>query len=799
MSKPLSPEKLRRRVSPDLFGFESTADIPALLKPLGQERALRAMRFGLEIASHGYNLFVLGQPGAGKQSTVTAVLDEIAKTGAIPEDWCYVFNFAEAERPLAISLPAGSGEAFRDDINTFVTALRNEVPKAFSTEAYAREKTDIIRQGQEQKNIAFQELETLANEHNFLVQRSADGLTLIYTRNGEPLNPEEFDKLSEEDQKEIQHSREIVQEKLRDTILKVKQIDRELHESVRTLDARVGLAAVGHEIEALEQKYNSFARVVEYLNALKEDVLKNIDQFRGEAQETPAMPFPFLNTDGGGVEETLKRYRVNLLVNNKDRTCAPVVFESNPSYHNLVGRIENRVQYGAFVTDYTMIKAGAFHNANGGYLVLNAREVLLNPFAYEVLKRVLKDQEIRMEEIGEQYRMIATQTLKPEPIPARLKVILLGTPWIYYLLQDYDEDFYKLFKVKGEFAHEMEFSEDNRMSYAYLIANQCSREGLLPFDRGAVAQVVEHGMRLADSQKKLSTEFLEITDLVRESHHWAGKEGKTRVEAAHIKKAIDEKIYRSDYLEELIGEMIEDGTILIDVTGSVAGQLNGLSVYEMGDYAFGKPSRVTARVFLGKEGVTNIERESDLGGRIHNKGVLILQGFFGARYAQKVPLSFGATLCFEQSYGGVEGDSASGAELFALVSAISGVPLRQDLAVTGSVSQMGQIQAVGGINLKIEGFYKTCKVKGITGTQGVVIPESNTKHLMLRDEVVEAVERGEFHIYPISTVDEGLELLTGMKAGDPDDYGDYPKGTLNARVVGRLERFAAQWRKAHGE
>jgi predicted ATP-dependent protease len=375
----------------------------------------------------------------------------------------------------------------------------------------------------------------------------------------------------------------------------------------------------------------------------------------------------------------------------------------------------------------------------------------------------------------------------------------MGTPWLYYLLQTYDEDFHKLFKVKGEFAHEMSDNEDNRMSYAYLISNQCLREGLMPFGRDAVAKVMEHGLRLAEHQKKLSTQFLEITDLVREAHHYATEENLSLVSARHIRKAIDERIHRSDYIEHILGEMIEEGSILIDVQGSVAGQVNGLSVYDMGDYAFGKPSRVTARVFLGKEGVTNIERESDLGGRIHNKGVLILQGFFGSRYAQKTPLSFGATLCFEQSYGGVEGDSASSTELFALISAIAGVPLRQDLAVTGSVNQMGHIQAIGGVNLKIEGFYKTCKMKGLTGTQGVVIPESNVKNLMLDDEVVEAVEKGMFHIYPIETVDEGLELLTGMRAGEPDSYGDYAPGTLNHRVVGRLERFANQWKKLHAE
>ncbi|TLN21304.1 ATP-dependent protease, partial [bacterium] len=593
------------------------------------------------------------------------------------------------------------------------------------------------------------------------------GITLIYSKDGEPLSPEDFDNLSPDEKETIAKSREILQGKLRETIRAVRETEKNTQALVEELDQKCAMNAVGHELESLFEEFGAYPKVTGYLEALKKDVLEKIDKFRADGREGAPFPLPFL-PHSDGVGDTIKRYRVNLLVNNKELSHAPLVIESNPTYHNIVGRIEYRAQYGAFFTDFSAIKAGAFHRANGGALVLNARELLLNPFAYEGMKRILKDQVIRMEEIGEQYRMIATSTLRPEPIAASAKVILMGTPWIFYLLQQYDEDFRKLFKVKGEFAQEMEDTDENRLSYAILVASQCEREGLLPFCSDAVAYVIEEGMRLAEHQKKLDTQFLDLCDLVRESGHWAKKAGKKAVDAEDVKKAQKELKFRNDYHEQYIGSMIKDGSILIDVEGSEVGQLNGLSVYDMGDYAFGKPSRVTARVFLGKEGVVNIEREAELGGHTHNKGVLILQGFFGARYAQRTPLTFGASICFEQSYGGVDGDSASSTELYALISAITDIPLRQDLAVTGSVNQLGQIQSIGGVNLKIEGFYNTCKMKGLTGKQGVVIPASNAQNLMLDEEVVKAVSEGLFHIYTVSTVDEGLEILTGMKAGEPN-------------------------------
>ncbi|GAB6063555.1 Lon protease family protein [Deferrisoma palaeochoriense] len=794
MVNPLTPAALRRRIDPSQLPFETTAELPPRRRPLGQERAVRALEFGLEMESPGYNIFVLGPPGAGKRTTALALVEEVARARPAPGDWVYVYNFADEEKPRAIELPAGMGEEFRADMERLVQALRTEIPKALGGEAYEKEKAAIAKRAQEEKAKAFRELEAVANERGFLVQRSAEGLALVYTHEGSPVSQEDFERLPEEEQRAVREAREVLQAKLRETVERVKEIDRRAKADLEALEKRVALAAVGHEIEALLEKYKAHTGVVEHLKAVEADVVENLDEFRSGGQEGGGLPFPFR---APGIEARVKRYQVNVLVNNRDLEHAPVVYESNPTYHNLVGRIEHYVQLGAFVTDFTLIKAGAFHRANGGYLVLDVRDVLLNPFAYDALKRVLKDGRIRIEEIGEQFRLISTTTLKPEPIPARLKVVLLGTPWIYYLLQRYDEDFLKLFKVKGEFSEDMELNEDNLMAYAFLVASHANEEGLLPFRREAVARVAEHGLRLAEHQSRMATHYLEITDLVREAHHWARKDGAEAVGAEHVDRAIREKVYRSNYLEEWIGRLIAEGTLIVDTRGTAVGQVNGLSVYDLGDYSFGKPSRVTAKIFLGREGLVNIERESELGGRIHNKGVLILQGFFGSRYARRFPISFAASLCFEQSYAGVDGDSASSAELFALISALAEIPLRQDLAVTGSVSQQGQIQAVGGINEKIEGFYRTCKVKGLTGTQGVIIPKANVPHLMLDPEVVEAVERGRFHIYPIETVDEGLELLTGLPAGELTPYGTYPDGTVNGKVMRKLERLAALWRKIH--
>lgn len=664
MLTPLRAEALRKRVDPELFSFETTAELPPLAGPFAQERALRAVEFGLEMESPGYNVFVVGPTGAGKRELALSALERSARPRQAPGDLVYVYNFEEPERPLGLTLPAGGGRALRAGMDAFVAALERDPSEAGAL------------------------LQELMEEH------------------------------------------------------------RDRPELLRYLRAVAGdLPAAGSE---------------------------------------PALAGSVL------------RYRVNVLVDNEGLAGAPIVFEPNPTYENLLGRIGRRAEYGALVTDFTLLEAGAVHRASGGYLVLEAHSLLGSPAAYEGLKRVLREGRLALEDPTDGTRLPATG-LRPQPVDAHVKVVLLGTPWTYYVFHQYDEDFPKLFKIKGELGEDTALVEGAALEYARLAARVCADESLLPLHRDAVAGIVEYGLRAAEHQQRLATGRTELGDLVREAHAWARREGAEVVRAPHVSRAIQERIHRNNELEEFFGRLIAEGTVLIDTEGSAVGQANGLWIFDQGDYAFGKPCRVTAKIFLGKEGVINIEREADMGGRIHNKGVLILQGFFGSRYAQKFPIAFAATLCFEQSYGGVEGDSASSAELFALVSALAELPIRQDIAVTGSVNQMGQIQSVGGINLKVEGFFKTCKERGLTGTQGVIIPRSNVQNLMLDQEVIEAVERGLFHVYAMSTADEGLEILTGLPAGAVNGYGDYPEGTINAKVMRRVERLTRQWKKLHQE
>lgn len=680
----LDANALRRRIDPGDFPFETTAELPPAHRPLGQARVRQALAFGLGMTSPGYNVFVLGAPGAGKRSTVVEVLEEAAARRPPPADWVYVHNFQNPEAPVALSLPAGLGSELKHDVKELVGSVVSHLPKASGQSG----------------------------------QKRASELAQAGLRRG---------------------------------------------------------------VAALETKYGAQGAVVAYLKEMEHDLLGSL--------LAPSLPLD--------LDDAL-RYRVHLFVSHGGRGRAPVVFETNPTYPRLVGHVEHRLVDGSLVTDFTRVEPGALHRASGGYLVLDARDLVAHPSAYEALKRVLHEGTIRLDELGDAPGPVGV-SLRPAPIPVDVKVVLLGTPEIYYLLFEYDEDFGKFFKVKGEFVDDVELNDESRLAYACLVAHRCTAEGLLPFHRDAVAQVVEQGLRAAEYQNRLTANFLAVADLVREAEWWARRENQTVVRAAHVTRAVDERVRQHDSLEETVGRMIEEGSILIDTEGTAVGQANGLSVYDTGDYAFGKPSRLTAKVFLGREGVINIEREADLAGRIHNKGVLILQGYFGSRYAQKFPISFAATLCFEQSYGGVEGDSASSVELFALLSALAEVPLRQDLAVTGSVNQMGQIQAVGGINLKIEGFYKTCQVRGLTGTQGVIIPRANVRNLMLDEEVVDAVERGEFHIYAVSSVEEGMDLLSGIPAGEANLYGEFPEGTLNAKITRRLERLSRQWKKLHAE
>jgi lon-related putative ATP-dependent protease len=736
---------------------------------------------GSEISGKGFNIIAVGLPGSGRTTLTREFLERKAAKEAVPSDWCYVNNFSNPRCPQALELPPGKAVALRDDLNSLIHQVKLAIPEAFKTEEYAREQERLTAALNEFKETESNRLQSLAKKYNFVIARTPFGYTLLPALEGQPLKPEDLEKLTQEQRQKLHQLQERLEEELKKSLSSIREMEKATQEKVQELDKRTAHFVVDPLIDELKTEYQGLDEVIAYLEAVQVDIVDNVDQFR--AQEARASSSP-----GGQSWET--RYTVNVIVDNSQMAGALVIVESHPTYHNLIGRIEHEFVMGVARTDFTMIRPGALHRANGGYLIVPARDVLLNPYAWEGLKRVLRDGCIRIAELGAQLGLIPTPTLEPEPIPVNTKVILIGTPVLYYLLRANDEDFPKLFKVRADFATVMDRTPDTEREYALFVKAVVDDNQLPSFDNTAVARIVEYGSRLAEDKNKLSTRFGKIADLIREAAYWAQKEGVEQVTGEAVECAIQESIYRNNLIEERIQEMIQSETILIDVRGEKLGQVNALSIALMGDYAFGRPSRVTASVYPGRGGVVDIERQAELGGPIHTKGVLIISGLLGHRYGQQKQLSLSASLTFEQTYEEVEGDSASAAEFFALLSALAEVPLNQEIAVTGSVNQHGQIQPVGGINEKIEGFFTTCKLKGLTGGQGVIIPKGNVRHLMLRQEVVQAVSQGKFHIWPISTIDEGIQLLTGMEPGEMDEEGTYPPGTFNRAIVDRLEKFA---------
>lgn len=786
----LQVEQLRRICDPGIFEFKSTADLSVLDNIIGQERAVRATSFGIDIESPGYHMFALGPTGTGKTSMIEDLLDRKSEDQPVPDDWCYVNNFEEDDKPNALRLPAGKGCQFQGDMDRLVEDLGNEIPSAFETEDYEKEQEKIESEFQEKRQAQFKELEKEAESREFTLLQTPRGLVIAPVIDGDVVTQDEFSKLEKGTREKFEKRQSELQGKMRDTIRRIQDLQEEAKEEIRKLDQEVVGYAVEHLIEKMTEKYSDLEAIVDFLHDVRTDLLKNVDAYKqAKEQEEAQQQLPF-QMGRMNRKPNFNRYKVNLLVDNCDTEGAPVIIESNPTYPNLLGRIEHQARFGALTTNFQMIKGGALHRANGGYLIVNARDILTKPMAWEGMKRALKDHEVRIESMYESLGAISTRSLDPEPIPLDIKVIVIGDPMVYYLLYSMDQDFQELFKVKVDFSVQMDWTDDALQQYARFIGTICKKEKLIDFAPSGVAKIVEESARMVGHQKKLATKFGDIVDLIREASYWAGENGKGQVEAGDVRRAVEEKIYRSNQLEERLQEMIDEGVILIDTDEETIGQVNGLSVLPLGDYAFGRPSRITARTHVGKAGVVNIDRETELGGRIHNKGVMILTGYLGGKYAQNMPMAFSASLTFEQLYDEVDGDSASSAELYTLLSSLSGYPLRQDLAVTGSVNQRGQVQAIGGVNEKIEGFFKVCKMKGLTGEQGVMIPQSNVEHLMLRDEVVEAVEEGKFHIYPVSTIDEGIELLTGVQAGERDDAGKYPKETVNSAVQSRLKELA---------
>jgi len=784
--KKLTAEELRMACKIEDIRFDTTAEVPPLEGMIGQERAVKATEFGLRIKRPGYNIFMTGLTGTGKSSYAQSIIKRISAEEPVPDDWVYVYNFEHPGEPIAMNLPAGLGTDFCRHIEELLEDLKQNIPKAFDGEDYERQKSAYIKEFQEARAVLLEELNKAAQEKGFALKRTTSGFVTIPLFDGEQISEEDYAKLEQEKKDELEKKSTEVQLKAMEIMRRVQKVEKNLKEQLKDLDQRIGLAAIGHLFQELMEEYDQYPSINKYLQSFQKDVLSNLADFRSDDEEQQN---PMLWLRRQSQEQADMRYTVNLLVDNCETEGAPMVYETNPSYYNLLGRVEYENRFGMVVTDFSMIKAGALHQANGGYLILQARDVLTALQSWDVLKRVLRTREIRIENIGEHFGLVAMATLRPQPIPLNIKVVMIGNPFLYQVLYHYDEDFRKLFKIKADFDIEMERKDDNVNKMAGFISYHCSKQQLRQFNREAVAEIVEYSTRLAENQKKLSTRFNEIVDLLFEADTWAELDSVDIVGKAQVEKALEEMVYRSNKYEEKIVESIKEEEILLDLEGSKVGQINALSVLDQGDYRFGRPSRITASTYLGRKGIINIERESDLSGRIHNKGVLILSGHLGLRYGSLTTLNLTASLCFEQSYGGVDGDSASAAELFCLLSSLADVPLRQDLALTGSINQKGEIQPIGGVNNKIEGFYLACKAKGLTGNQGVIIPEKNRTALMLKKDVVEAVEKGQFNIYAIKTVDEGLELLTGMEAGELHEDGTFATGSFNEKVLAKLKQF----------
>jgi len=799
----LAPEQLCQPCAAKQFSFETTDELKDLAEVVGQDRAVEATRFGIGIRQPGYNLFLLGPEGMGKQTIVRRFLEEKAATEPTPSDWCYVNNFDETQEPRALRLPTGLGGKLREDVARLVEELRGAIPAAFETEEYRARRQVIEQEVKEKQQEAFEHLRGEAEKRGIAVAHAPTGIVLAPLRNAEMISPEDFEKLPEEEHKKIESNLGWVREQLRALMREMPEWEKSGRDKLKALNDEVSLFAVGHMIEALRKKYAEHAEIVDFLNAMQENVVANVDEFLTQPESPLAMLAGITQPEGKHGSPFLRRYQVNLLVGHDTDRGAPVIYEDDPSFANLVGKVEYMAHLGALSTDFNLIRAGALHRANGGYLILDARKVLMQPYAWEGLKRALRSSEIQIKSLGQMLGAVSTISLEPEPIPLQVKVVLLGERLLYYLLCQYDPDFNEFFKVAVDFNERMNRSPEHQELFARLIATLVREEKLQALDRAAVARVIERSARRVDDSEKLSTHRMELIDLLREADYWAREAGRPVTGGADVQQAIDAQIRRADRVRERIQEEIHRGTILIDTTGEQVGQVNGLSVLELGTFAFGQPSRITARVRLGKGEVVDIEREVELSGPIHSKGVLILSGFLGARYAIDRPLSLSASLVFEQSYGMVDGDSASSAELYALLSALSGAPVRQSLAVTGSVNQRGQVQAIGGVNEKIEGFFDVCRARELTGEQGVLIPASNVKNLMLRRDVVDAVRDGKFHVHAVETIDQGIEILTGVPAGERDASGNFPAGTINQRVEARLVELAEKrleaLKKIHAE
>ncbi len=777
-------EKLNAKCDPESLGFETTVEIVPLEGMIGQERALSALELALNMKEPGFNLFVSGPPGTGRSTALTSHIEQVAGRQASPPDWGYVYNFQDRSQPQPISLPCGSMRILASDMDELVDTVRRDIPRAFESDEYTERVETVMQDLQAKRQEMTEALDKAATAAGFALRFTQAGITSFPLKDGQPMDEAVYAALPDSEKEAIQERGTQLQLLINRTLADIRRLGKSGQEETRQVDREIVRFTLTPIIDELQDKYSDYPDIISYLDHVETDMVNNLEVFK--PREPTPVPFgpPALE------EDAFVRYRVNSLVDNTVCDHAPVVFEQNPTYYNLFGRIDYRARMGTLVTDHTMVKGGAIHEANGGFLVLQANELLTNPFSWQTLKRTLRTGEVRIENMGEQYSPIPTSTLRPKPVPVDTKIVIIGTPEILRLLQTMDEDFHRNFKVAAYFDTVMERTSENIAKYAAFVAERSREQDLMPFHKTALARIVDYSSRLAEHQNKLTTRLMEVVDILTEANFWANEDESRVVMGDHVEKAIEQRRYRSGLVEDRYRELIEEGTIFIPTDGEAIGQVNGLAVLSFGEVLFGRPSRITARVSLGRGQLVNVERETKLSGRIHDKGFMVLSGYLRGKYGGDKPLSLNASIVFEQSYSEVDGDSASSTELYALLSAISGVPIAQGIAVTGSVDQNGNVQAIGGATQKIEGFFEVCKARGLTNRQGVLVPRDNLQHLTLNDEVVAAVEEGRFHVYGVSTIDEGIEVLTGMPAGERQEDGTYLEGTIHHLVEKRLREMA---------
>ena len=786
--KEVPVDLLYARIDPKTLGFETTESLcPPEEGVVAQDRAIEAIKFGMGMKDVDYNIFVAGQPKTGLTYIARTFLEKTAKMEPTPPDCCYVYNFKEPDSPKYLSLTAGRGKELKKGMEQFVQTLQAKIPEVFDSEDYSAKEAEVHQGFEHQRREIIDALSQRAKEEGFILQFSQVGMVIVpATEDGQPMSQEELSQLPEEKKQELRQKSDNLQKEMNDSIKEIRKAEAGFREKHSKLDAEIAMYVVGHLMETLEEQFKDEKQVLEYFREVQEDILENIDDFKKKQEpQQQAAPFPVPPK-----EVTFRKYDINVLIDNSETEGAPVIIESNPSYPNLFGSIERQAYFGALFTDFTMIKPGALHKANGGYLVLKALDLLKYWISWEALKRAIKDRQIKIEDLGELYGIFSTRTLKPTPVPLNVKLVLTGDPYLYQLLYIYDDRFPKMFKVKAHLDTEVDNTEDNLKQGACVMSKFCVDQKLRHVTSDGVARVLEYSMEVTGDREKLTLKLADVSDLLKEANYYADVDKSDLINSEHVQKAIEKKRFRASLYEEKVQELVKKDIFWVETEGHKVGQVNGLSILMTGDHEFGKPSRITATISLGKGGVVDIDREAKLSGNIHTKGVMILSSYLKEKFAHNKPLSLSASLCFEQSYGMIDGDSASSTELYVLLSAISGVPIDQGIAVTGSVSQKGEVQPIGGVTRKIEGFFDICKHKGLTGKQGVMIPDKNVNNLMLRRDVVEAVQKGKFHIYPVTTVEEGIEILTGMKAGELQEDGSYPEGTLFRQVDDKLKEMA---------